>query len=143
MVFVNELVPLEYKEMLENLGFDDIRFEQQSWTADKGKGVFLWITRNPYRDDYSTDYILIWENQVIELNITTVDTSARPVWDEAGEILVQKGLAKERINAIRVPESVLSKEQELLKIIEEVFKYVDKEWETEFVSVPKLTVLQN
>ncbi|WP_164828527.1 hypothetical protein, partial [Streptococcus sp. DD11] len=74
---------------------------------------------------------------------TTVDTSARPVWDEAGEILVQKGLAKERINAIRVPESVLSKEQELLKIIEEVFQYVDKEWETEFVSVPKLTVLQN
>ncbi|WP_206512679.1 hypothetical protein, partial [Streptococcus sp. DD11] len=128
------LVPLEYKEMLENLGFDDIRFEQQLWTADKEKGVYLWITRDPYRDDDSTEFILLWKNQQINLNVTTV---ANLKWSERDEITgeLKKGLVAKAINYIHIPSNLKNNKKEIIEIIKQALQNLDYRNDVEFRSI--------
>ncbi|MBP2621776.1 TM1812 family CRISPR-associated protein [Streptococcus panodentis] len=141
MVFVREDIPEEYWGMLKEKGLYNEYTYLDMWTADKEREIYLWMTRFPDRDDESADYVLLWKNQVIELNVTTTDTSQdEPIWDEHYKQILKKGIIRKKVNSIKIPESLVFEEIKLLEIINEVFQHTNKECEIIFDSIAKPVV---
>ncbi|MGT2908224.1 hypothetical protein [Streptococcus dentiloxodontae] len=133
MAFVREVIPEEYWGMLKELGVFSDRLRRKLWIADKDRGIYMWTSRFSDRDDRTTDHILIWQNQVININTRTIDNvSHRPIWNEDTTQLLQRGIIEKDINYIKIPTSLVDQKTEVVEIIKEVFHHTSKELDTQF-----------
>ncbi|MGT2907434.1 hypothetical protein [Streptococcus dentiloxodontae] len=136
MVFVREVIPEEYWDMLKELGLYNEYTYLDIWVADKDRGIYLWVSRGADREDRTTDYILIWQNQVININARTIDNVAhRPIWNEDTTQLLQRGIVEKDINHIKIPASLANQKTEVVEIIKEVFHHAEKELDIEFKDI--------
>ncbi|MGT2908015.1 hypothetical protein [Streptococcus dentiloxodontae] len=133
MAFVREVIPEEYWDMLKELELYNEYTYLDTWVADKDRGIYLWVSRGADREDRTTDYILIWQNQVININMRTIDNvTHRPIWNEDTTQLLQRGIVLEDINYIKIPASLANQKTEVVEVIKEVFHHDDKELDTQF-----------
>ncbi|MGT2907430.1 hypothetical protein [Streptococcus dentiloxodontae] len=139
MAFVREVIPEEYWDMLKELGVFSDRLRRKAWVADKDRGIYLWVSRGADREDRTTDYILIWQNQVIDINTESTASIQFPEWDDTHEHL-QKGLIKEGINYIKIPQALASCGKELIQIIREAFQNSDYRYDIEltYIATPEV-----
>ncbi|MGT2908018.1 hypothetical protein [Streptococcus dentiloxodontae] len=131
MAFVREVIPEEYWDMLKELGVYNKYTHLIPWIADKDRGIYMWTSRFADREDRTTDHILIWQNQVIYLNVTTVRTKD-PIWNEETRQLLEKGVDEEAINEIRLPKVLANQEKELFQVIGEAFRAEDEHFYVKF-----------
>ncbi|MGT2908226.1 hypothetical protein [Streptococcus dentiloxodontae] len=139
MAFVREAIPEEYWGMLKELGLYNEYTYLDTWVADKDRGIYLWVSRGADREDRTTDYILIWQNQVININARTIDNSKGPTWNESHTELI-KGLVKKEVNHIKIPQSLASRGKELIQIIREAFQNSDYRYDIEltYIAMPEV-----
>ncbi|KXT83969.1 hypothetical protein STRDD11_01197 [Streptococcus sp. DD11] len=134
MGFVNERIPEEYWDMLREKDLYNEYTYLDTWVSDKKNGIFLLMTRFPNRDDYSADYVLLWQNQIIKINIITVAGISYPKKDEKTGKLI-KGLNAKVINHIFIPAVLQEKKEEVVKITKEAFANLDYRYDVEFRSI--------
>ncbi|MGT2908016.1 hypothetical protein [Streptococcus dentiloxodontae] len=139
MVFVREVIPEEYWDMLKELGVYNKYTHLIPWIADKDRGIYMWTSRFADREDRTTDHILIWQNQVIDINTESTASIQFPEWDDTHEHL-QKGLVKRKVNYIKIPQSLASSGKELIQIIREVFQNSSYRYDVEltYIAMPEV-----
>ncbi|MGT2907431.1 hypothetical protein [Streptococcus dentiloxodontae] len=142
MAFVREVIPEEYWGMLKELGVFSDRLRRKLWIADKDRGIYLWVSRGADREDRTTDYILIWQGQIIDINSMPIEYSKQPTWNE-NHTEVLKGLIKDYVNYIKIPTFLVGQEEELIQIIKEVFQNLDYHYDIILERIPKPEVRED
>ncbi|MGT2907433.1 hypothetical protein [Streptococcus dentiloxodontae] len=135
MVFVREAIPEEYWGMLKELGVFSDRLRRKLWIADKDRGIYMWTSRFADREDRTSDSILIWQNAVVYINTITVAFVEEPVWVDDSHPHLQRGLVKERINKISIPQSLASQGKALIEVIREAFHHSGSHYDIELTHI--------
>ncbi|MDO4666834.1 MAG: hypothetical protein Q4A90_03245 [Streptococcus sp.] len=143
MTYVLETIPEEYFDMIKQFGLYKSGTKMEDWVADKEKGIFLWVYRCFTRDDPTNDFVLIWKNQVVKLNVQLYDILEDPVWDEENEVYLKKGLVIRRIHWMTIPKELVGQEKELLEIINETFQYYSRQYNTRFSYIAPASVRED
>ncbi|MGT2908019.1 hypothetical protein [Streptococcus dentiloxodontae] len=135
MAFVKEKIPEEYWGMLKELGLYNEYTYLDVWVADKDRGIYMWTTRLADREDRTSDSVLIWQNAVVYINTITVAFVEEPVWVDDSHPHLQRGLVKERINKISIPQSLASQGKALIEVIREAFHHSGSHYDIELTHI--------